>query len=307
METHLPFWPPGEFIDQIAPYFRGSKEARTIMRTWNREAYRWAAPLAEPLGELEGRVLSDMYDAEVAYQDHYLGKLFDVLNSRSRHNDTLTIIVSDHGDGLGEHRYFGHAFVAYEELIHVPLLMQWPQRLPRPARIRGPVSARRIYHTILAAVNGLPEEPAVDAPEMHKLTLLHSIHGRDPEQNTAYSEIYPPLNFVRAIERRQPHLLEPFRCFAVRQALVKEDRNHIFKLIRVDEQLDELFNLAADPLELEDILAERPLEVAALNQELNRIAVTRQRQQDSRMAGSIGDAELDDQMRQRLRGLGYLD
>ena len=79
METHLPFWPPGQFVDQVVPYFRESKEARTIMRTWNREAYRWAAPLAEPLGELEHHVLNDMYDAEVAYQDDYLGQLLDTI------------------------------------------------------------------------------------------------------------------------------------------------------------------------------------------------------------------------------------
>ena len=33
----------------------------------------------------------------------------------------LTVIVADHGDGLGDHGNFGHAFVAYEELVHVPL------------------------------------------------------------------------------------------------------------------------------------------------------------------------------------------
>ncbi|HQF70931.1 MAG TPA: sulfatase-like hydrolase/transferase, partial [Promineifilum sp.] len=99
METHLPFWPPGEFIDRVAPYFRESKAARTILRTWNREAYRWAAPLAEPLDELESRVLNDLYDAEVAYQDDYLGRLFAALAARGRSRDTLTIIVADHGDG----------------------------------------------------------------------------------------------------------------------------------------------------------------------------------------------------------------
>ena len=80
METHLPFWPPGRFVERVAPYFRQSKEARTILRQWNREAYRWAAPLREPLSELEARVLSDMYDAEVAYQDDYLGDLFATLS-----------------------------------------------------------------------------------------------------------------------------------------------------------------------------------------------------------------------------------
>src|SRR5690606_34078775 len=126
METHLPFWAPSEFVDRIAPYFRQSKEARAIMNTWNHEAYRWGAPLSEPLTELEDRVLNDMYDAEVAYQDHYLGMLFDTLARRERNRDTLTVIVADHGDGLGDHGFFGHSFVAYEELVHVPLILHWP-------------------------------------------------------------------------------------------------------------------------------------------------------------------------------------
>ena len=89
METHLPFWPPGDFVDQVAPYVRTNKEARDIMRYWNKEAYRWGAPLAEPLGVLESRVLNDMYDAEVAYQDNYLGSLFKAIQERDNAENTL--------------------------------------------------------------------------------------------------------------------------------------------------------------------------------------------------------------------------
>ena len=307
METHLPFWPPGEFADEAAPYFRKSKEARAIMRTWNREAYRWAAPLAESLGELERRVLSDMYDAEVAYQDNYLGQLLAALNSRADRDNTLTVIVSDHGDGLGEHDYFGHAFVAYQELVHVPLIVHWPRRLPKPARIATPVSTRRVYHTILDAICPLPEMPNLNPVQVRGLTLLHTIHGRDPEQGMTYSEVYPPLNFVRAIEKRQPDLLAPFRCLSPRRAIVKENGDATTsKLIQVDEKADELFNLAADPLELEDVLAARPREATALNQELNRMASQVERQRDNLTAG--GQVEIDDdQVVQRLRGLGYID
>ena len=305
METHLPFWPPGEFIDKTAPYFRKSKEARDIMQTWNREAYRWAAPLEEPLGELEGRVLSDLYDAEVAYQDDYLGALFAVLNGRSRKKNTLTIIVSDHGDGLGEHNYFGHAFVAYQELVHVPLIMHWPDRFPQPMRISTPVSTRRLYHTMLDAAGPLPDLPHLDPASVQELTLAHTVNGRDPENGTAYSEIYPPLNFVRAIENRQPHLLEKFGCLSERRAIVKTAAEAPFKLISVNNEPNELFNLAADPVELVNRLADNTHLTKSLHEEIKQMTIRVSHQRDNLDAGAA--IELDEALEQQLRGLGYVD
>lgn len=305
METHLPFWPPGEFVDRVAPYFRHSKEARRIMRTWNREAYRWAAPLRRPLGELESRVLNDMYDAEVAYQDDYLGPLFQLLARRANHDNTLTVIVADHGDGLGEHGYFGHAFVAYQELVHVPLMVQWPRRL-NPTRITSPVSTRRVFHTLLDAAGKLPEQTRLDPVNVHRLSLVQTIYGSDPEQQTAFSEVYPPLNFVRAIEHRQADLLEAFRCLSTRRAVVQANGAGPKKLIHVDDEPDELFDLDHDPGEMDNLLGKRPSHTDHLHQTLRRMAQRVKRQRGNRTAEkSAGD--MDDTLRQRLRGLGYLD
>ncbi|VAW35029.1 Sulfatase [hydrothermal vent metagenome] len=311
METHLPFTPPAEYIDKLAPYLRNSQEARTIMRRWNREAYRWAAPLAEPLGELEARVLSDLYDAEVAYQDAYLGQLLDLLSSRANAENTLTIIVADHGDGLGEHGYMGHAFVAYQELLHVPLLMQWPRQFAEPARIQTPVSTRRVFHTMLDAAGRLPQSAtALDPVQIHGLTLTHTVAGRDPERGIVYSEVYPPLTFVKAIEKRQPQLLEDFRCLAVRRSVVQQvggegDAATPHKLIQVDEKLDEFFNLGDDPLESENLLAKRPSLVEPMHKEMKRIETAVGQQKTQVKAGS--QIEIDENMTQRLRALGYID
>ncbi|MEJ2747898.1 MAG: sulfatase-like hydrolase/transferase [Anaerolineae bacterium] len=282
---------------------QGNEEARRIMATWNRESFRWPAPLAEPLGELESRVLSDMYDAEVAYQDDYLGELLGVLNGRDRHHNTLTLIVADHGDGLGEHNFMGHAFVAYQELVHVPLLMQWPERIARSDRVATPVSTRRVFHTLLDAAGCT--DCGLD--EANELTLLQTVNGRDPEQNTAYSEIYPPMNFVRVLENNAPDLLESFRCLAVRRAAVRgDDQQAARKLIQVDEQPDELFNLTLDPLELRDELAQLPEETAVLHREIKRMAQTAKIKREDWAAGTAVDLE-DKQLQQQLRSLGYLD
>ncbi|MCP4417048.1 MAG: sulfatase [Chloroflexi bacterium] len=311
METHLPFTPPAKYIDKLAPYLRNSQEARTIMRRWNREAYRWAAPLAEPLDDFEARVLSDLYDAEVAYQDAYLGQLLDMLKTRANAENTLTIIVSDHGDGLGEHGYMGHAFVAYQELLHVPLLMQWPNQFGTPTRVQTPVSTRRVFHTMLDAAGRLPQSAAVlDPVQVHGLTLTHTVNGRDPEHGVAYSEVYPPMTFVKAIEKRQPQLLQDFRCLAVRRSVVQQindegetARSH--KLIQVDEKLDELFDLSCDPIESENLLAKRPSVVEPMQKEMKRVVTAVRQQKNQVTAGS--QIEIDDNMARRLRALGYID
>ena len=317
METHLPFWAPGEFVDQVAPYFRTSKEARQIMRAWNREAYRWASPLGEPLAELEERVLNDMYDAEVAYQDYYLGALFESLAARRRARDTLTIIVADHGDGLGDHGFIGHAFVAYQELVHVPLILHWPSRIAAGMRVASPVSTRRVFHTILDAAASTADQADIlssalraDAPNVRRLAYHHTLRGRDPEQQTALSEVYPPLNFVKAIETRQPELLERFRCLSTRRAVVRPAQDGeatLHKLIEVDDDSEELFDLVADPFETENVIDARPVTAMAHERALKQ-AVQRAVRESKMYDESVPvELEGDDLLRQRLRSLGYLE
>ncbi|HZD11099.1 MAG TPA: sulfatase [Candidatus Binatia bacterium] len=304
METHLPFWPPGRFVEQQAPYMQDSKAARDIMRRWNREAYRWAAPLAEPLQELERRVLSDMYDAEVAYQDDYLSRLFSVLDARAASDNTLTLITADHGDGLGEHGYMGHAFVAYDELVRVPLIVHWPRRFPSGSRRSTAVSTRRVFHTLVEAAAPAPDVAArYNLSETRALSLLETVYGKDPEHGLVLSEVYPPLNFVRAIEHRQPELLSAFRCLSRRRALVQGD----LKLITVDDETDELFDLQGDPQELVSLVQQRPDAVARLEPHLTRLVELIERQRDITAAGAGLEIGEDDSLLQRLRGLGYID
>lgn len=304
METHLPFSPPQPFIDKVAPYFRGSRAARAYMRTWNREAYRWQAPLAEPLDELESRVLNDMYDAEVAYQDDYLGQLFALLDRRQRQDDTLTVIAGDHGDGFGEHGFMGHAFVAYQELVHVPLLLHWPRRVQVGARERTPVSTRRVFHTMLEAAGRLPDSVAnLNPGDVRRLTLLETLNGRDPELGRAFSEVYPPLNFVRAIESRQPELLERYRCLSLRRSLVHVDD----KLITLDGEPDELFNLSEDPGELSNRITQQTEQVTEMVDLIQRLTGATERQRATLAEGATLDLEGDERLLQQLRALGYID
>ena len=196
----------------------------------------------------------------------------------------------------------GHAFVAHAELVHVPLLLHWPRRIAPASQVTEAVSTRRVYHTILAAAEAAAPISAEIQGDPATLTLLHEIDGRQPEQATAFSEIYPPLNFVKAIERRQPALLTHYRCTSLRRAIVRDG----WKLIQVAEQADALFDLAADPLESHNVMQLFSADTHALNTHLDHFTSLVHAQREGLTSGAPVELQ-DDTLLRQLRGLGYVE
>ncbi len=300
METHSPFWPPDTFIDQFAPYFKENRQARDYIRRYNADTLHWMLPLEEPLEELKANVLSDLYDAEVSHQDSLLGPLLEMLQQLE---NTLTIIVADHGEGMGEHNFMGHSFVAYQELVHVPLLVKFPEGLAAQQRIPDTISTRRIFHTILSAANVSVEEtehrPAMDVKH---LSLKQTVEGRDPEQGTVMVEAYPPNTFLFMMKKHTPELIEKFHCGLNRWAIYQDH----YKLARIAGVHDELFDLSNDPAELQNLATEQPDVVDKLTSDLQTLlGQAKVRQPDSWQARQ--SVEMDDQVMNHLRALGYIE
>lgn len=63
------------------------------------------------------------YNLEVEYVDYCLGELIDSLEDLNFLDDSILILTADHGEFLGEHGLFGHSYYLYEELIHIPLII----------------------------------------------------------------------------------------------------------------------------------------------------------------------------------------
>jgi arylsulfatase A-like enzyme len=95
----------------------------------------------------------DRYDGAIAYDDDRLQKLMDELGRRRLMDDTLVIVTADHGEGLGEHGLLSHGTALYYPLIHVPLILYWPEHLPAGIRIERPVSLKDLPATILKLIS----------------------------------------------------------------------------------------------------------------------------------------------------------
>ena len=159
-DVHIPHNPPAPFARGLAPTVPSGMSA---VASW--EAFRSGGipSLRRPgNGEREGH--PKLYASEVAYLDHQLDRLLDFVDSHGAADDTIVVLVSDHGETLGERaRYYGHSGL-YAETTHVPLIIRWPGQ-EQGREVRGLVQHFDIFPTLLRALD-------LDVPEQDGLDLL---------------------------------------------------------------------------------------------------------------------------------------
>jgi arylsulfatase A-like enzyme len=147
LDVHDPYIPP-------APYgTRYSARPNTGERI-NSELFPRDFTGGRRLSEAEIEAEINGYDAALAYLDANLGALFDELADRQLLDHTLVIVTSDHGESFGNHGLYGHGNSMYRDLIHVPLIIRFPARVPAGLRLTDVVSLQAVPATV-AQLTGL--------------------------------------------------------------------------------------------------------------------------------------------------------
>lgn len=301
METHTPYYPPSNHLDHVAPNLRGDKRASKFIAHFNADAGDWLSPDDPPLAQWKREALDGYYDAEIAHQDVFLGRLFRYLKKSGALDNTMVIVAADHGEGHGDHGYKGHSFVVFQELVHVPLIIHYPEHFPAAKRVTTNVSTRRLFHTILDIADIKPPL-AEDDPNANVagLSLISSLNGRpDTERGVAYAEAYPPQNLLHIMKSRRPELVEKLYLNQVRRGVYEGDH----KLALVGEHVESLFDVANDPAEAYDVASEHPLVVDNLTQKMQHFVTEIQKQR----VGTLNHESMSDEVIDNLRALGYFE
>jgi arylsulfatase A-like enzyme len=215
----------------------------------------------------------DGYLTEVRYTDGQVGRLLAHLEARGLRDRTLVILVADHGEGRGDHGESTHSYFVYESTIRVPLLLWGPSELPAGRRIG---SLARTIDVLPTALDWL----GVPAPsDLAGRSLLPLLKG--PADST------PPTAYGESIEFARVFAGTPLRFL----------RRGNWKYIHQPEP--ELYDLARDPGEQQNLVSSQPDRVAALRKELETLL---------RTATAATDAATDvaPEERQRLAALGYV-
>jgi len=216
------------------------------------------------------------YDGEIAYVDRQVGRVLEELRRRDLSEKTLVILVSDHGEGLGDHGEATHGVFLYESTLRVPMILSLPGVLPGGKRVATPVRTIDLMPTVLRLVD-LPEPEDLQGTSLLPLTtrrpadlLLKSLSESIlPRENYGWSE----LASVRIGDWK--YVLAP---------------------------REELYDLRTDPGERRNLAGTREAELGRFREEVHRLMAD---------AAPVGSAiayrqELDETARERLRSLGYI-
>jgi arylsulfatase A-like enzyme len=145
IDTHEPFRQPDTYNKEADPAYRGPMDGR-------------GRPFSRVRNRRDLRQLEDLYDGSLRYQDEKLGELVADLEKRGILDETLIIVVGDHGEMFFEHGLAGHGKFPWEEEIRVPLIMRCPQVLPQGTVYEALTQLIDIAPTVLDVCGQEPEK-----------------------------------------------------------------------------------------------------------------------------------------------------
>ena len=265
-DPHYPYRPPEPWLDRFASEVEDPSigDLDAVVRL-----IRGKLPVEDRVRQ----DLIDLYDGEIAFNDHHFGRLLDRLRADGLYDRTLIVFLGDHGEEFLDHDGWGHGATLYEEQLRVPLVIKLP--------------------------NGERGGVVVDEPvrQIDVLATLLDVLGRPIPSEVQGTSRLAAMRGVAPVGRATPSFAELH--------LDGEDADVIvdgrFKLI-LDGAGDhaELYDVIADPGERHDLADERPVLAGYLRAQLLSRRAT------SRTVGRQA-ADIDPELRSRLEALGYLN
>lgn len=233
-EPHLPCIPSEPFASIVPPEsippwenfaetFTGKPFIQQQqLRNWRIDRWTWH----------EWSIYLSGYYGMIAQVDDAIGRVVESLRSSGQLNNTLILFTTDHGDAAGSHRMMDKHYVMYEEEVHVPLICSWPGVIPAGIVCRDFVSHFLDLPVTILQLTGLPVPNHYQGHSLLPQLLGHPVAAPRPFAFSSYNG-------------------QQFGLYCQRMV-----RDHKIKYVWNATDIDECYDLEADPHELVNLAAD---------------------------------------------------
>ena len=264
MEPHGPYVAPGGFNYT----FNESLERKTKV------------PVFEHMGQQNLNYLEEYfccYDNCIFYADFVIEDLISYLKAKNLYNDSLIVIVSDHGEEFYEHGGFDHGRNLYREVLQVPLYIKFPQNEHGGKRIKKSVPILSIFPTI---VDYLDLKVKID---FSTKSLMPYLGDKTPESQDIFTEADKGDNLASIIFQEKYHMI-----------INKNDYSEV-----------ELYDIEKDPREQDNLLKIPDQGISQLTESASMELVAFV-EEGKGIIHDQGYVELTEEDKRNLQAIGYL-
>ncbi len=299
-DPHAPFRPPKGYEEKWANPTETEKFNRNYRMAFDKRQYGGGAVFTRESIRARGldpdRFLQqaiDRYDGEIAFCDHSFEQLTGKLKDLGILDNTLIVVVSDHGEEFWDHGFTAHGHSLYRELVHAVMLFWNPKLLPVPRRVVETVQLIDVAPTILE-LTGAPPKGILQGTSLAPLLQGTTFQRKGPVMSSKLSHAHArPDGFIP--ENRTT-------SFAIWQDRWKMIYRENAAAAHVREV--ELYDRTKDPAEQNDLAPRSPEEVKRLMAEIRQWIDAQN--EVRKLLGAGGKSKLDPQAIERLRSLGYI-
>jgi arylsulfatase A-like enzyme len=294
-DPHQDFIPPAPWDTHFDPDYAGDIDGRDYLAN-----PRIADPNAKVLRQINDRDLAHikaLYRGEIAWTDRWIGELLALFEQHRRLDNTLIVIVADHGEEFFEHGNYFHRHALYDELVRVPLLIVPPKQhgegLLKELDVQ--VSLSDLMPTVLEFANlQIP-------PSVMGRSLKSAMFG---EPTSSRPEL---LSLNRPVDKATRHTIDQ-HIYAIRTPEFKFVRKVTFAGPQGLQAEVAYFDLTEDPDELDPIEdINHPVVVQAWNLLETELEQVRKRwQTEARTPDSERATNIREDFAEELMALGYL-
>lgn len=281
VHPHSPYDPPESFrqrwVSQEGSAIEGDRH--TLKRL--------TAAGPEGASPADRERLRQLYLASLAYNDARLAVFLEQLRDRFGDRELLLMLTSDHGEELYEHGGILHGFTLYREMLHIPLIFWWPDRL-EPRRVEAVTDSVDLHETLRQLLGLESADPLGEARSLWPLLL-----GK---------EVSPRLRFASKSGRDVTYHMADDGRFKLIWAPADGRIPGMGRGGARSFELEHAYDLRTDPGETVNMAGDPRLEIAWLRSRLRGFV-----ERGSRFEVGEAVGEFDEETLGILRALGYVD
>ena len=297
-DPHAPYGPPPPFEGKFDNPSETAGFDHNYARFVSNREHGGAAVLSPEMCEKAGvhpnkfiHDAMDRYDGEILHNDWSLELLVEKLKHLGVLDNTLLVVISDHGEEFWDHGWTGHGQSVYQELTHCLLLMWNPALLRSPRRIAEPVQLIDVMPTILDLI-GLKTPPIAEGQSLVPLARGGTFRRRGLIVSSRLAGVRP-VGPVPESATDSFAIINAKWKFIYRKNAAKAGIKKV-----------ELYDRAMDRAERHDVASQHPQEVDRMMSALVQWIDAQNKIRS--MIGHPGILQLDRKTLDQMRSLGYL-